>query len=152
MIVIGADAAGGEAIVRLLLRRDGEVRVFVTDRAVAERLRGSGAKVATGDVSDFGHIEAAMRGCFSAVLVAAASADNRERSFAQTGQAVVEGWRTALADAAIHRAIWVSVDSVAAATAEHVVVTPSAPDATAEDVAELDEADGQAWQELVRRR
>jgi uncharacterized protein YbjT (DUF2867 family) len=150
VIVIGADAPGGEAIVRLLLHREGEVRAFVTDREVAGRLRASGVKVATGDVSDFGHIEAAMRGCFSAVLLAAAVSDDRERSFAKTGQAVVDGWRIALADAAIQRAIWVSDDAITGSTPEHTVLDPSAAmDEMAGMVARLDEADSATWMELT---
>ena len=151
--MVGADAFEGESIIRVLLHRAGEVRAFVTDREVAERLRASGVKVATGDVSDFGHVEAAMRGCFSAVLIAAAISDDRERSFAKTDHAVIAGWQSALRDAAIQRAIWVSDDPVAPATPEHVVVAPlPGKEDTARVVAELDEADGDAWQALIHRR
>ena len=79
VIVIGADTPGGEEIVSRLLAREGQVRAFVTDRLVAERLKPLGVKVATGDVSDDSHVGAAATRCFSAVLLTAAASDDRER-------------------------------------------------------------------------
>ena len=115
------------------------MRAFVTDRSVAERLKPLGVKVATGDVSDDSHVGAASTRCFSAVLLTKAASDDRERSFASTPEAVVEGWRRAIEEAEVRRAIWVSADPVAPATPEHVVLDPSTPD-LAERIAELDDA------------
>ncbi len=139
VIVVGADTPGGEGIVVRLLSREGQVRAFVTDRSVAERLRPLGVKVATGDVSDDSHVGAASTGCFSAVLLTTAASDDRERSFAPTPEAVVEGWRRAIEDAEVRRAIWVSADPIAPATPEHVVLDPST-EGLAERIAKLDDA------------
>ena len=139
VIVIGADTPRGDEVVRRLLSRDGEVRAFVTDRAVAERLKPLGVKVATGDVSDDSHVGAAATRCFSAVLLTAAASDDRERNFASTPERVVEGWRSAVAEAEVRRAIWGMEGDVEPNTPEHAVVDPSDPD-LAERIAELDDA------------
>ncbi len=150
VIVVGADAVGGHSIVQSLLRRDGEVRAFVTDAAEGMRLREAGAKVATGDVSDFGHVEAAMTGCFSAVFLTRATVDHRERSFAESSDAVVEGWREAVRSAAVRRSIWISAGDVRSATPEHVVLDESLLiEELAARVATLDEADSETWRNLT---
>lgn len=139
VIVVGADTPGGEEIVRRLLAREGQVRAFVTDRSVAERLKPLGVKVATGDVSDASHVGAAATRCFSAVLLTAAASDDRERSFASTPAAVVDGWRDAIGEAEVRRAIWVSGSDVAPTTPEHVVLDPGMV-GLADRIAELDDA------------
>lgn len=139
VIVLGADVPGGEAIVAELKKRDGEVRAFVTDPAAAVPLRRLGVKVAVGDVSDIGHVQAAMTGCFCAVMMDHAARDDRERAFAADPDAVVAGWRTALGDAAVHRAIWVAVADVPASTPEHAMVDPGHPE-LAQRIALLDES------------
>ncbi|NND85320.1 MAG: hypothetical protein HKN46_09255 [Acidimicrobiia bacterium] len=139
VIVIGADTPGGDDIVRRLLAREGQVRAFVSDRSAAERLRPLGVKVATGDVSDDSHVGAASTRCFSAVLLTQAASDGRERSFATTPDRVIEGWRSAIGDAEVRRAIWVSDSPIEAATPEHVVLDPGTA-GLAEKIAELDDA------------
>ena len=146
VIVIGADTTVGDAIVDALIGRAGEVRAFVTDAAAAERLKQRGVKVAIGDVSDASHIGGAGLNSFSAVLVAEASHDGRERSFAPNPDAVVAAWAEGLRDAGITRAIWLDderarPDAVAAAVAEfaRVAVTDRDPARVAADVARLDE-------------
>lgn len=134
-------------MVERLIRRDGEVRVFVTDYSTVGRLRGMGVKVAVGDVSDFGHVEAAMLGCFAAVLLTEAAADDRERSFARTPAEVLAGWREALGGAGVHRAIWVSTGAVSSATPEHAVVGPGSD--LPGRIAELDEVDSATWRRLA---
>ena len=127
MIVIGADAGGGPEIVGALLARDGEVRTFVSDPRAAATLRARGAKVALGDVSDGSHVGGAALGCFCAVLVAEATVDARERSFARTPAEVASEWADAIAQAYVKRAIWVGTDppppNLAAAAAEVVAVS-----------------------------
>ncbi|UCG40921.1 MAG: NAD(P)H-binding protein [Acidimicrobiia bacterium] len=139
VIVIGADTPGGEEIVTRLLAREGQVRAFVTDRSVADRLKPLGVKVATGDVSDDSHVGAAATRCFSAVLLTTAASDDRERSFATTPERVIEGWRNAMSEAGVRRAIWVSATDVAPNTPEHVVLDPT-KEGLAERIAELDDA------------
>lgn len=107
VIVVGADTPTGEAIVGALLRRQGEVRAFVSDPSAGVRLKEAGAKVALGDVSDASHVAGASLNCFTAVLVTRAAGDGRERAFAATPEAVYAGWAEALADAGVRRAIWV---------------------------------------------
>lgn len=147
VIVVGADTPEGQAVIDRLVRREGEVRAFVTDPSVAGALREAGVKVAVGDVTDFGHVEAAMMGCFAAVLLTGATTDGRERSFARTHVEVIDGWREALSGSGVHRAIWVTDDEVAAVTPEHTVVEPGS-DLPAR-IGELDEADAVAWSRLV---
>jgi putative NADH-flavin reductase len=140
VIVVGADTEIGEAIARRLYQPPREVRVFVTDPDRGLEMKRAGFKVAIGDVSDESHVEAASTRCFSAVLVAEASADDRERSFSTSSDQVLRGWAQAVSRSEVTRVIWVtgtthpetSVDEVA-------VVDPSNPDA-AGMVFELDEA------------
>ena len=114
VIIIGADTEYGPAVASALSRRQGEVRAFVTDPASAESLRGMGIKVAIGDVSDASHIEGAAHDAFSAVLIAEAALDGRERSFAATFDKVVDAWRHGLADAGVKRLIWIGPDAIPA--------------------------------------
>lgn len=105
VMIVGADAAGGDAIVSALHIDDREVRAFVTDIERAQELRASGVKVAVGDVSDDGHLEAACTNCFSAVLLAQAAWDERERSFSDDPDTVLAGWSRAVSEAGVDRAI-----------------------------------------------
>ncbi len=77
VIVVGADTPRGPAVVDALLERAIEVRAFITDPDSSPPLRKAGAKVATGDISDGSHIEAAAMGCFCAVVLAGAALDRK---------------------------------------------------------------------------
>lgn len=142
VIVVGADTPNGREIVAALVQPWREVRAFVSDPATAEELRGQGVKVALGDVSDGSHVGAACTNCHTVVLIVEAASDGRERSFAPTADAVLDGWAEAVGDAGVARVIWVgdtdravrSVRSVESAT-----VTPDDPDLVATVVA-LDDA------------
>ena len=138
-IVIGADTAVGRAIVDALIEPDREVRAFVSDIASAEELREAGVKVALGDVSDPSHIEGACTRCFSAILVTEAAFDDRERSFAHTPEAVLEGWVEAVRGAAVSRVIWVGEGVRPVDGIEWVQVESSEPDIPGR-VAALDDA------------
>jgi putative NADH-flavin reductase len=146
VIVVGADTEVGHAVLAALAGRDGEVRAFVSDPAQAEALRRQRVKVAVGDVSDGSHVGGAALGAFCAVLLEAAAADERERSFAATPDAVIAAWADGLSDARVHRVIWVGsrpVPEALRAAAAEVAGVPSAgrtSDAIATDVARLDEA------------
>lgn len=107
VIVVGADTHLGSTIVRALLGGSAEVRAFVTDSDAVEPLRAEGAKVAVGDVSDGSHVGSAAYKTFCAILLAEASVDERERSFASTAQQVLDAWASGLRDAKTTRAIWV---------------------------------------------
>ncbi|MDJ0924045.1 MAG: hypothetical protein QNJ77_05740 [Acidimicrobiia bacterium] len=106
VIVIGADTAHGRAIMPALEPQSGEIRVFVSDPEFGEQLRPK-AKVAVGDVSDGSHVGGAAIGAFCAITIATAAADNRERSFAPTPEAVYAQWADGLSDAGIGRIIFV---------------------------------------------
>lgn len=127
IIVIGADTGPGSKVVDALLTRDGEVRAFVSDPAVAAELKQLGVKAAIGDVSDGSHVGGAALNCFSAVLVPDAAADQRERAFADSPEAVIAAWAEGLAEAGVSRAIWIGdevPEAVAAAVPESVAVPP----------------------------
>lgn len=138
LIVVGADTPTGQLILDGV-RRKGEVRVFVTDLDKAARLRAAGLKVALGDVSDESHIEMAAWGCFSAVLVAEAASDDRERSFAADATSVLEGWARAVATAHVHRVIWVGADAPPRTRVAEVAAISAEGDVAAR-VTALDEA------------
>lgn len=139
VIVVGADTGVGEAIARRLYDPRREVRVFVSDPDLGIELKEAGFKVAVGDVSDESHVEAAATRCFSAVLVAEASSDDRERSFASTPEQVLAGWANAVSRSSVTRVIWVTdVSHPDTAVEEVAVVDPSEPD-VARLVFELDE-------------
>jgi len=144
VIIIGADTEYGPAVASALSRRHGEVRAFVTDPASAESLRGLGIKVAVGDVSDGSHIEGAAHDAYSAVLMAEAALDGRERSFAASYDGVVGAWRQGLADAGVKRLIWIGPDAIPAALAtwiESAAIDTGAftPDEAGSEAARLDD-------------
>ena len=139
VIVVGADTETGRSIVERLVEPDREVRAFVSDITVAEELRKRGVKVALGDVSDPSHIEGACTRCFSAVLVTEAAFDERERSFARTPEAVLQGWVEAVRAASVTRVIWVGHGAMAIDGVEWAAVAQTERD-IARRVAELDDA------------
>ena len=110
VIVVGADTEYGRVAAEALTQREGEVRAFVTDPEAAPPLRRLGIKVAVGDVSDGSHIEGAALQAFSAVLVAEAGRDGRERSFAHTFEDLVSAWLAAVKGAGVQRVIWMGPD------------------------------------------
>lgn len=140
VIVVGADTPPGLAILDGLHNPPREVRAFVSDEDTGFDLKQRGFKVALGDVSDEGHVEAALTSCFSAVLVAEAATDSRERAFAGSSQEVLEGWARAVTRSQVSRVIWVIEGSAPAATSSEVAtVDPAAGDLVAKVVA-LDDA------------
>lgn len=146
VIVIGADTPEGRAVVEQLMVRAIEVRAFVSDPDAVGPLRALGAKVATGDVSDGSHVEAAAMRCFCAVVLAGAAADDRARAFATTPGAVADTWLDALRGAGITRLLWVDdprvpvqAERLAGAGRERAVLQPG-PD-LAERIAELENAE-----------
>lgn len=140
LIVVGADTGHGEAILRRLEGLEREVRAFVTDEAKGLELRDRGFKVATGDVSDESHVEAASLRCFSAVLIAEAASDSRETAFASSAEAVLSGWARAVSSSRVNRVIWVTDEEPPVANVtEMAVVDPSDPEVVTK-VVELDDA------------
>jgi len=142
VIVVGADTPLGPSILAALLSRNREIRAFVSDPAVAARLRESGVRVAVGDVSDASHVAGASIGCFSAVLLTEAALDGRDHSFALGGDAVLTAWATALAEAAVTRAIWVGSappDLPATPEAAVVDIDNRSPTEIAASIAEIDD-------------
>ena len=140
LIVVGGDTPSGTSILDRLDASAREIRVFVTDEATGLEMRGRGFKVATGDVSDESHVEAAALRCFSAVLIAEAASDDRERAFASTAAEVLEGWARAMSGANVTRVIWVTADEFPDTHAREVTsVDPSGPEFAGSVVA-LDEA------------
>jgi uncharacterized protein YbjT (DUF2867 family) len=144
VIIIGADTEYGPAVASALSRRQGEVRAFVTDPATAEPLRALGIKVAVGDVSDASHIEGAAHDAFSAVLMAEAALDGRERSFAASYEKVVDAWKQGLADAGVKRLIWIGPDAMPSTLAtwiESASIDAGAmtPDEAGSEAARLDD-------------
>lgn len=140
MIVVGADTEAGEAILDQFDEPEREIRVFVTDEATGLEFKERGFKVATGDVSDEGHVEAASLRCFSAVLIAEAAQDDRERSFASDADQVLEGWARAVSNSDVTRVIWVtSEEHPVTRTREVASVDPANP-GLAQKVVELDNA------------
>lgn len=140
VIVVGADTEVGEDIVKRLAEPEREIRVFVSDVDKGLQMREQGLKVAIGDVSDDSHVEAAATRCFSAVLIAEAAEDERERSFATTRDEVLRGWARAVSSSDVSRVIWVIHDDAPETNVPEVVsVDPGEPD-VAERVFELDDA------------
>ncbi len=149
VLVIGADASIGSAVLEALSERDGEVRAFVSDVLAAERLRSMGCKVALGDVSDASHIAAAALGCFSIVCLTEAAHDDRERSFATSPDSTMEAWREAIEETDCRRVIWVETAATSGSGAmisgmqkETAVVQAAdrADQAVGAEVAALDDA------------
>ena len=140
VIVIGADTEPGEAILERLNDPVREIRAFVSDPDKAAELKAGGVKVALGDISDESHVEGAAMRCFSAVLVEAAASDDRERSFADTPDAVMAGWARAVARSKVNRVIWVTAgEPPEVDVSEVAAVDPDDPDLP-EKVASLDDA------------
>jgi nucleoside-diphosphate-sugar epimerase len=139
LIVVGADTPSGRQVLDGLTRA-GAVRAFVSDESESLRLRESGVKVALGDVSDDGHVETASWGCFSAVLVAEAAEDDRERSFARNSTEVLAGWARAVSAAGVKRVIWVLAGEPPAMDCSEVAAVDPAETALAAKVAALDAA------------
>lgn len=149
VMVVGADTPVGEAIVRALVARRGEIRAFVSDPEVIASLKERRIKVAFGDLSDAGHLGAAGLNAFSAVLVASAALDGRPLSFAAGADEVYDRWAEALAEAGVRRAIWVSdprapgAERVLGERVTELAVVETGDRAlteVAEEVARLDEA------------
>jgi len=140
MIVVGADTVAGEELLEKLDPAGREIRVFVTDASRGLELKGRGFKVATGDVSDDSHIEAAATRCFSAVLIAEAARDNRERSFADSEEEILEGWAEAVTNSNVRRVIWVTDGEYPETGAGEVAVVDPSARHFARTVIELDEA------------
>lgn len=140
VIVVGADTDIGERILEGLHDPAREIRVFVTDETRALQMRERGYKVALGDVSDESHVEAAATRCFSAVLVAEAARDSRERSFADDPTTVLRGWANAVRNSRVSRVIWViDEEHPATGVGEVAVVRSDDPD-LGDVVANLDDA------------
>lgn len=132
-------------MVRALLAREGEVRAFVSDPESAPPLKALGVKVAVGDVSDASHIGGAGLNAFSAVVIEAASVDDRERSFAAGRSEVLAAWAEGLSDAGVRRIIWIGAShlppeltDIAPETASVAVEGTSSTDIAAQ-VARLDD-------------
>lgn len=140
VIVVGADTETGERILERLHDPNREIRVFVSDESTGLLMRERGYKVALGDVSDESHVEAAATRCFSAVLVAEAALDSRERSFAEDPATVLRGWASAVRNSRVSRVIWViDEEHPPTAVGEVAAVRPDDPD-LASVVAGLDDA------------
>ena len=140
VIVIGADTENGDRVIERLIKPPREVRAFVTDPDSAIRLKERGVKVALGDLSDESHVEGASLRCFSAVLIAEAAEDDRERSFAATPTEVMTGWARAVERSGVKRVIWVAAGATPAVDVDEVaVVDPDERDLPAR-VAALDDA------------
>ncbi len=138
-MIVGADTDQGAAVVAALDADGREVRAFVTSLERGLELRNQGVKVALGDVSDDGHIEAACTDCFSVVLIAEAASDDRERSFGDDPGVILAGWSRAVSNAGVDRAIWVTdSDPPPSPGVVTVVVSPHHPD-VADEVARLDD-------------
>jgi len=140
VIVVGADTEAGLAVISELADPGREIRAFVSDPEIASDLKRRGVKVALGDVSDDSHVEAAALHCFTAVLVAEAARDNRERSFAENEPDVLAAWGRAVTNAQVSRVIWV-YDGVPPSIDVPEVATVSPADTDlAQQVARLDDA------------
>ncbi len=140
VIVVGADTRAGVEIITALAHPGREIRAFVTNEEAAAELRLNGVKVALGDVSDEGHVEAAATACFSAVLITEAAHDRRERSFAATAEQVIQGWARAVVGAGVSRVIWVAEEDTPEVDIPEVArVAPSVED-LARRVASIDDA------------
>ena len=140
VIVVGADTEVGESILDTLHEPRREIRVFISDPERVASYKSRGYKVALGDVSDDSHVEGAATRCFSAVLIGEAARDERERSFADTPEAIFKGWATAVANSQVQRVIWVGVDDPPETRSREVAKVDGSMDDVAERVANLDDA------------
>jgi putative NADH-flavin reductase len=152
VIVVGADTPVGEEIIEALLEPEREVRAFVSSADTATELRRKGVKVATGDVSDLSHVEGASLNCFSAVLIAEAAHDGRQRAFASTPSAVLDGWASAVRG--VQRVIWVGIDPPSSTGVGEVASLPadSSHGSIADRVAELDGLDREGFRRATGGR
>jgi putative NADH-flavin reductase len=120
------------------------MRAFATDPSVIDELRIHGATVAIGDVSDASHLTGAALGAFSAVLIAEAASDARERAFAADPEEVYDAWAEAMRDSGVRRVIWVgnvAPASIAGLDVEVAVIDPTAGvAATIAAIAAIDDA------------
>lgn len=140
VIVVGADTETGRAIAEGLWSPGREIRVFVSDVEQGAEFKERGFKVAVGDVSDESHVEGAALNCFTAVLLAEAAIDSRERSFANSRRAVEEGWAGAVQAAGVRRVVWITdSDPPKTPRAEVSIVAPDEDDLVAR-VVEIDDA------------
>jgi len=140
VIVVGADTPKGRAVIEGLVEPGREVRAFVSDPDAGAELRELGVKVALGDVSDDSHVQGACTNCFTAVLIAEAALDVRERSFATSESQVLEGWAAAAAASGVTRVIWVHNGEPPPVRVREVrTVSPDHPQLVAE-VSALDNA------------
>lgn len=139
VIVVGADAGSGIEIVDGLRTPGRDLRAFVSDPEIGARLKTSGVKIALGDVSDDSHVEAAAIGCYTAVLMAEAAFDDRERSFADSRQEVLDGWARAMETSQVSRLIWISTDEPPGSSIDSARLDPGDPDVVSKAIA-LDEA------------
>lgn len=140
VIVVGADTAPGREIAAGLWSPDREVRLFVSDPVAGASFKERGFKVATGDVSDGSHVEAAATHCFTAVLVAEAATDGRERSFAHSATEVMTGWAAATEAAGVSRVVWVTSSDPPSTVALHVATVDPARPGYVERVVDLDDS------------
>ncbi len=144
VIVVGADTQIGRAIISHLVAPGREVRAFVSDPDAASELKQLGVKVAFGDVSDDGHLEAACTNVFCVVFVGEAALDGRERSFRPDPKSLHLGWAEAAASAHVKRVVWVGVEDpppVAGVETAVVEVQNATDDEVATRVALLDDAE-----------
>jgi len=74
ILVTGADGLLGSNLVRRLLERDHEVRVFIYPGSTSRTLDGLDVEKITGDITDARAVEAAADGCESVFHVAASTA------------------------------------------------------------------------------
>lgn len=140
VIVIGGDTTTGRAILERMAEPGREVRAFVSGSSQGTELRNMGIKVAVGDVSDDSHVEAASMNCFTAIMIAEAARDGRERSFAGTESEVLRGWASAVSASGVNRVIWVQEGKPPdTQVRETAVVDPDDPDVV-QKVIDLDEA------------
>lgn len=104
-MVIGAESALGERVVRGLLRTGGQVRVYIDpdEDDVIERFRAMGCKVARGEISDPGRLEMALTQVHT-VIVAGDSLVDDPADVLDELAAVVE----AAVDANVRRLVWPS--------------------------------------------
>ena len=140
LIVVGADTDTGRAIVEGLTDPAREVRAFVSDEKTASELRSMRVKVALGDVSDDSHVEAASTACFTAVLIAEAAFDNRERSFAKSAEEVFDGWAAAVTASKVKRVLWVTADETPGLAIDEVAMLDPSDPKLVEKVVALDDA------------
>lgn len=140
LIVVGADTREGQEILDRLDAPEREIRAFVTDESAGPALRERGIKVATGDVSDESHVEAAALRCFSAVLITEAARDGRQRAFASSPRDVLEGWARAMKSSDVTRVIWVTDGEYPETGAQEVTAVDPTDPGFAETVIALDEA------------